>query len=89
MPVPTESSRRAGGPDETRVDTWIKGRKIRDSTIDRYARDIRMHLKPAIGTIRLDRLRVSHLSDMFAGIVDRNAEVLEANALRRAALDEL
>ncbi|WP_328343668.1 tyrosine-type recombinase/integrase [Micromonospora sp. NBC_00421] len=71
------------------LDTWIAGRKIRRSTIDRYKRDIRLHLKPNIGAIRLDRLRVSHLTEMFNAIVERNIEIEEANALRRAAIEEL
>ncbi|MDG4799279.1 tyrosine-type recombinase/integrase [Micromonospora sp. WMMD980] len=71
------------------LDTWIAGRKIRRNTLDRYGRDIRLHLKPHIGDVRLDRLRVSHLSEMFNAIVERNIEIEEANALRRAALDEL
>ncbi|MGC5412245.1 FAD-dependent oxidoreductase, partial [Streptomyces sp. DT225] len=36
-----------------------------------------------------DRLRVSHLSDMFTAITDANAEILEQNAQRRAAVEEL
>ncbi|MET8063858.1 tyrosine-type recombinase/integrase [Micromonospora sp. NPDC005313] len=71
------------------LDTWLAGRKIRASTINRYGRDIRLHLKPRIGDIRLDRLRVSHLSEMFNAIVERNIEIEEANALRRAAVEEL
>ncbi|GIJ09166.1 tyrosine-type recombinase/integrase [Micromonospora andamanensis] len=71
------------------LDTWLAGRKIRRNTINRYGRDIRLHLKPRIGNIRLDRLRVSHLTEMFNAIVERNIEIEEANALRRAAIDEL
>ena len=48
-----------------------------------------MHLKPRIGNRRLDRLRVSHLSEMFTDIRDANAQILEDNAQRRAAIDEL
>jgi integrase len=71
------------------LDAWIAGRKIRRSTINRYARDIRIHLKPRIGEIRLDRLRVTHLADMFNAVIETNAEIEEANAQRRAALAEL
>lgn len=71
------------------LDTWLAGRKIRRSTIDRYGRDIRLHLKPAIGDVRLDRLRVSHLTEMFNAIVERNIEIEEANTLRRSAIEEL
>jgi hypothetical protein len=49
----------------------------------------RVHLKPHIGHIRIDRLRVSTVAEMFMAIEETNAEALESNALRRAALDEL
>jgi integrase len=71
------------------LDTWIKGRKIRSTTISRYSRDIRLHLKPGIGHIRLERLRVSHLAEMFNAIAEANIEIEEANDQRRAALAEL
>ncbi len=71
------------------LDEWIAGRKIRPSTKNRYAGDIQNHLKPRIGDIRLDRLRVSHLKEMFAGIAEQNIEIEESNALRHAAIDEL
>ncbi|WP_225854370.1 site-specific integrase [Micromonospora sp. ALFpr18c] len=71
------------------LDAWLAGRKVRRSTHDRYRRDIELHLKPRIGMLRIDRLRVAHLSEMFEAIVRRNIEIEEANALRRAALDEL
>ncbi|MFJ3909559.1 tyrosine-type recombinase/integrase [Streptomyces vinaceus] len=71
------------------LDRWLAGKRIRKSGISRYETDIRVHLKPHIGHRRLDRLRVSHLSDMFTAIADGNAEVLEQNALRRAAVAEL
>lgn len=57
--------------------------------LSRYETDIRVHLKPHIGHRRLDRLRVSHLSEMFTEIRDANAQILEQNAQRRAAIDEL
>ncbi|MCP3758366.1 site-specific integrase [Streptomyces sp. TBY4] len=71
------------------LDRWLAGKRIRKSGISRYETDIRVHLKPRIGHRRLDRLRVSHLSEMFTAIADGNAEVLEQNAQRRAAVEEL
>ncbi|MQS05705.1 site-specific integrase [Streptomyces alkaliphilus] len=71
------------------LDQWLAGKRIRKSGVSRYETDIRVHLKPRIGHYRLDRLRVSHLSDMFAAISDANAEILEQNDQRRAAIDEL
>ncbi|MFE1787197.1 tyrosine-type recombinase/integrase [Streptomyces sp. NPDC059525] len=71
------------------LDRWLAGKRIRKSGISRYETDIRVHLKPHIGHRRLDRLRVSHLSEMFTAIADGNAEILEQNAQRRAAVKEL
>ncbi|MEU9111182.1 tyrosine-type recombinase/integrase [Streptomyces sp. NPDC048483] len=71
------------------LDRWLEGKRIRKSGLNRYETDIRVHLKPHIGHRRLDRLRVTHLSDMFAAIADANAEILEQNAQRRAANEEL
>ncbi|MFH9069674.1 tyrosine-type recombinase/integrase [Streptomyces alboflavus] len=71
------------------LDRWLAGKRIRKSGLNRYETDIRVHLKPRIGNRRLDRLRVSHLSEMFTDIRDANAQVLEDNAQRRAAIDEL
>ncbi|MEU3390437.1 tyrosine-type recombinase/integrase [Streptomyces albidoflavus] len=71
------------------LDRWLAGKRIRRSGLNRYETDIRMHLKPHIGNRRLDRLRVSHLSEMFTDIRDANAQILEDNAQRRAALDEI
>lgn len=71
------------------LDRWLAGKRIRKSGLNRYETDIRVHLKPHIGHRRLDRLRVSHLGDMFTAVADANAEILEQNAQRRAAIEEL
>ncbi|UQA94548.1 site-specific integrase [Streptomyces halobius] len=71
------------------LDTWLASKRVRKSTLDRYKSDVRVHLKPRIGHVRIDRLRVRTVADMFTAIIDANAEVLEQNASRRAALDEL
>ncbi|MFF7155333.1 tyrosine-type recombinase/integrase [Streptomyces sp. NPDC008139] len=71
------------------LDQWLAAKRIRKSGISRYETDVRVHLKPRIGHHRLDRLRVSHLGDMFTAIVDANAEILEQNAQRKAAVAEL
>ncbi|MGW2276388.1 tyrosine-type recombinase/integrase [Streptomyces sp. NPDC001770] len=71
------------------LDRWLAGKRIRKSGLNRYETDVRVHLKPHIGGRRLDRLRVSHLSEMFTAIADANAEALEQNAQRRSAVDEL
>lgn len=71
------------------LDRWLAGKRIRKSGLNRYETDIRVHLKPHIGGRRLDRLRVSHLSEMFTDIRDANAQILGDNAQRRAAIDEM
>ncbi|MFC5214333.1 tyrosine-type recombinase/integrase [Streptomyces coerulescens] len=72
------------------LDLWLGGKKaLRKSGRDRYELDIRYHLRPRIGHIRLDRLTVPHLDEMFEGIAETNAEIVEANATRRAAVAEL
>lgn len=72
------------------LDLWLAGKKkLRKSGKDRYETDIRVHLEPRIGHIRLDRLQVKHLDEMFAGIAETNTEIVDANSARRAALDTL
>ncbi len=71
------------------LDRWLAGKRIRKSGINRYETDVRVHLRPHLGDRRLDRLRVSHLSEMFTAITDANAEILEQNAQRRVAVEEL
>lgn len=72
------------------LDEWLAGKKrLRPTSLTRYECDVRNHLKPHIGSLRLDRLRVAHLDAMFEAINEANAEIIEQNALRRAALKEL
>jgi integrase len=72
------------------LEEWIAGRKrLRHSGIKRYQVDIRVHLKPHLGEIRLDKLRVAHISAMFDAINEANIEIEEQNAQRRSALAEL
>ncbi|MFE9217111.1 tyrosine-type recombinase/integrase [Streptomyces lavendulae] len=72
------------------LDLWLAGKKaLRKSGAARYEVDLRCHLKPRIGHIRLDRLTVQHLDSMFEGIAETNEEILEANMMRRTAVDEL
>ncbi|MFE6689664.1 tyrosine-type recombinase/integrase [Streptomyces sp. NPDC057743] len=72
------------------LDLWLAGKKsLRTSGKNRYDTDIRVHLIPRIGHIRLDRLTVAHLDEMFEGIAATNEEIGDANILRRTAVDEL
>lgn len=71
------------------LDEWMAGKRGRPTAIDRDEINVRVHIKPRIAHHRMDRLRVSHLSEMFTAIADANTEILEQNAQRRAAVDEL
>lgn len=72
------------------LDTWLAGRKrLRRGGVTRYECDIRVHLKPHLGHLRLDKLRVHHINTMFDSINERNIEIQEQNAQRRAVRDEL
>lgn len=65
------------------LDLWFASKKTRKTTNNGYASHIRAHLKPHIGHIRVDRLNVGHLVEMFDAIADAN-EVIEAeNQARR------
>ncbi|MFF7990408.1 site-specific integrase [Kitasatospora xanthocidica] len=72
------------------LDTWLRGKKtLRTTGAARYETDIRCHLRPHIGQIRLDRLRVDHLDAMFEAIAAINVEIIEQNCQRRQALEDL
>ncbi|MFI1867550.1 tyrosine recombinase XerC [Streptomyces jumonjinensis] len=71
------------------LDMWLAGKKGRQSAISRDESNIRVHLKPRIGHLRLDRLRVAHLSELFEAIAEANVEIAEGNAARRKAFEDL
>ncbi|MHB9753207.1 site-specific integrase [Streptomyces sp. BYX5S] len=71
------------------LDTWLAGKKGRQSAISRDESNIRVHLKPRIGHHRLDRLRVAHLSELFEAIAEDNVEIAEGNTARRKAIEDL
>jgi integrase len=78
------------------LDTWYaqwqarfrqgKGRK---NTLVSYEGHIRNYLKPKIGHIRLDRLTVDDLIEMFNKIADDNDAIVAANDDRRAKAAEI
>ncbi|MFD3663326.1 tyrosine recombinase XerC [Streptomyces sp. NPDC058659] len=65
------------------LDSWFASKKRRKTTLNGYASHIRVHLKPRIGHIRLDRLNVGHLVEMFDGIADDNEVTAAENQARR------
>lgn len=91
IPDPTEVSRKLGVgvplDGKMTVGDWLDhvmaNKKTRPTTNHGYASHIRVHLKPAIGHLRLDRLGVGHVQDMFNAIDDRNDLIRAENAARR------
>jgi integrase len=72
---------------KTTVGDWLDqvmaNKKTRTTTNHGYDSHIRVHLKPALGHLRLDRLTVGHVEDMFNAINDRNDVTAAENAARR------
>ncbi|QIB44918.1 tyrosine-type recombinase/integrase [Streptomyces aureoverticillatus] len=65
------------------LDSWFTAKKRRKTTLNGYASHIRVHLKPRIGHVRLDRLNVGHLVEMFDAIADANEIIAAENQARR------
>ncbi|MGW4388245.1 tyrosine-type recombinase/integrase [Streptomyces sp. NPDC004685] len=64
------------------LDRWMANKKTRTTTNNSYGSHIRVHLKPRIGHIRLDRLTVGHLQEMFDAIADEADVIRAENAAR-------
>ncbi|MFF7200481.1 tyrosine recombinase XerC [Streptomyces sp. NPDC008141] len=65
------------------LDEWHEGKKRRKTTLNGYGSHIRVHLKPRIGHLQLDRLNVGHLVEMFDAIDDANEAIEAENEERR------
>lgn len=65
------------------LDYVMANKATRTTTNHGYNSHIRVHLKPALGHLRLDRLGVGHCQDMFNAIDDRNDLIRAENAARR------
>lgn len=91
IPDPTEVSRKLGVgvplDGKTTVGEWLdhvmKSKATRTTTNHGYNSHIRVHLKPALAHLRLDRLGVGHVEDMFNAIDDRTDVIRAENAARR------
>ena len=73
------------------LDEWIEGRrKIAKSTVRGYKAHIRLYLRPHLGHLPIDRLRVVHISSMFDAIDAENEFIRAARAsgdpVQRAAV---
>ncbi|XUL89742.1 tyrosine-type recombinase/integrase [Streptomyces galilaeus] len=90
IPDPTEVSRKLGVgvplDGRTTVGDWLDqvmaAKATRTTTNHGYASHIRVHLKPALAHLRLDRLSVGHVEDMFNTIDDRNDVIRAENQAR-------
>lgn len=65
------------------LDEWLESKKRKKSTLNGYASHIRVHLKPGIGHILLDRLNVGHLVEFFDAIDTENETIETQNEQRR------
>lgn len=94
IPPPAEVSRRlgVGVPLDGKMqlgewlDTWIATKKTRGTTTGSYRGHIENHLKPHLGHLRLDRLNVGHVQEMFDSIAEQNNVIAAENAARREQL---
>lgn len=69
------------------LDQWLAGKRTRDNTNRTYESHVRVHLKPRIGHVRLDRLHISHLTEMFDAIKDENEVIRSENAERHLQVE--
>ncbi|KDN84411.1 integrase [Kitasatospora cheerisanensis KCTC 2395] len=65
------------------LDTWFASKKTRTTTNNGYETHIRVHLKPHLGHLRLDRLNSGHVQAMFDAITDQNEVIAAENQARR------
>ena len=65
------------------LDRWMANKKTRTTTNNGYRSHIRVHLKPRIGHLRLDRLNVGHVQAMFDAIADESDVIRAENQARR------
>lgn len=95
IPDPTEVKRKlgVGVPLDGKMTVaqwlgkWMSGKKTRATTNHGYRSHISYHLEPRIGHLRLDRLTVGHLADMFAAIADDSDVIRAENRARREQVD--
>lgn len=65
------------------LDYWVAKKKTKRKTTGGYASHIRVHLKPALESIRLVRLGVAPVQAMFDAIDDANEVIIAENQARR------
>ncbi|MGH3381647.1 MAG: tyrosine-type recombinase/integrase [Pseudonocardiaceae bacterium] len=61
------------------LDIWLAGKKkISETTRARYASDIKLYLKPYLGHVKVEDVRVTDIADMFEAIEEYNDTIREA-----------
>ncbi|GAA2985022.1 site-specific integrase [Streptomyces fulvorobeus] len=65
------------------LDEWLEAKRRKKTTLTGYASHIRVHLRPRIGHLQLDRLNVGHLVELFDAINDSNEAIEAQNQERR------
>jgi integrase len=76
------------------LDSWLKGSvrgSVRDSTFDRYEVAVRVHIKPALGRLKLKKLGPAHLAGFYRGRLDAGQAPASVNKLHvtlHKALDQ-
>lgn len=65
------------------LDVWLASKKTRSTTTAGYRSHVNVHLKRRIGHLRLDRLNVGHLDEMFSAIADESDVIAAENSARR------
>lgn len=66
------------------LDRWMRQETHRRATEVSYESHVRLYLKPKIGHVKVDRLTVGHLKELYAKINDDNDTILANNAERRS-----
>ncbi len=66
------------------LDSWLKGSvrgSVRQSTFDRYEIAVRVHLKPALGRVKLKKLGPAHLAGFYRDRLDAGLAPASVNKL--------
>jgi integrase len=67
----------------------IAARRVRARTLESYRSTVRLHLRPAVGHHRLDRLQPEHLERLYGALADKGlspASILRAHRVLSRAL---
>lgn len=76
------------------MDSWLKGSvrgSVRQSTFDRYEIAVRVHIKPALGRLKLKKLTPAHLAAFYQDRLDAGSAPASVNKLHvtlHKALDQ-